>query len=219
MVALACLALLSALSVAMVVVRIAYTGDSHYSFMLWNLFLAWIPFGLALLVYDGHRRGRSGLAQLVPGVLWLLFLPNAPYIVTDYVHLRRDTSVPSWYDIILVTSAAWTGLVLGFASLFLVHSVLRRTVGPRLGWLAVVGAIALCSFGIYLGRILRWNSWDVFSRPSHLLADVRERVADPLEHPTTFAMTLLLAAFLTLAYVLVYNLAHLRGSELERRRG
>ena len=104
--ALLSLALSSGLCVALEAARIVYSGTNDYRFLVWNLFLAWIPFGLALAVYDGHRRGRLRLGL---AALWLLFFPNAPYIVTDFVHLQHTDAAPYWYDAVTVSAFAWTG--------------------------------------------------------------------------------------------------------------
>ena len=134
----------------------------------WNLLLAWIPFVVALHVYDGYRRQASRLSLWAGGLLWLVFFPNAPYIVTDFKHLRTWTGAPIWFDVVLVSAAAWCGLLLGFMSLYLLQAVVRRALGTVNAWVFVFAVLALSSFGIYLGRFLRWNSWDVFTRPGVL---------------------------------------------------
>jgi hypothetical protein len=125
----ASLAGLSALVVAMVAVRVVYTGNDYFTNLVWNLFLAWIPFGLAVYAYDGYRKG-IGRAQLwAAGGLWLLFFPNALYIVTDFKWLNEWAGAPIWYDIVLVLSAAWCGLLLGFTTLYLIQGVVRDAFG------------------------------------------------------------------------------------------
>jgi uncharacterized membrane protein len=196
---LASLAALTALVYAMVAVRVVYTGSEHYGALVWNLFLAWLPLVVALAVYDGYRRG-AGAPLLLPGAgLWLLFFPNAPYIVTDLKHLRSWTGAPIWFDAVLVCAAAWTGLALGFASLYLMQSVARRLVGSFNAWLFAVAVLALSSFGIYLGRFERWNSWDVLIQPRTLLAELGS-----LDHTRTAAVTILFTAFLAATYAAFY---------------
>src|SRR2546430_15909936 len=134
---LASLAGLSGLVVAMVAVRVSYSGNSYYEALVWNLLLAWIPFALAIYVYDAWRQGARGLLVWVAGALWLVFFPNAPYIVTDFKWLREWTGAPIWYDVVLVAAAAWCGLMLGFISLYLMQSVVRRSVGTVKAWLFV----------------------------------------------------------------------------------
>ena len=130
--------------VALVLVRYAESGSTTFMGLIWNLFLAWIPFALAVAVYDQWRRGRRASGSLFAlGALWLLFFPNAPYIVTDFVHLERTTDAPYWYDAVTVAAFAWTGVLLGFASLFLVQTVVRQWRGVVAGWAFAGVALAL----------------------------------------------------------------------------
>ena len=203
------LGLASLFCIALVAVRFGYTHEARHGGLIWNLFLAWIPFGLAIVVYDRHRAGARPLALLPLALLWLLFLPNAPYIVTDLKHLDPPGSAPLWFDVLVIAAPAWTGMLLGFFSLYLMQGVARRTAGEVAGWALVVGALGLSSFGIYLGRVLRWNSWDVLTNPRALGHDVWVRVADPTSYPHTFAMTVLLTGFLTAMYLTVYAFTRL----------
>jgi len=196
---------LTLLVYAMVGVRVAYSGSPHYGALVWNLFLAWIPLLLALAVYDGFRRGAAWPRLFAGGSLWLLFFPNAPYIVTDLKHLRTWDGMPIWYDVVLASGAAWAGLALGFVSLYLMQAVVRRLVGAVNAWFFALGVLGLSSFGIYLGRFQRWNSWDLFVQPHALLADVSMRVARPLDHPRTVAVTVLFTAFLAATYLVFYS--------------
>jgi uncharacterized membrane protein len=206
----AALALLSLFSVALVATRYVYSREPLFGWLIWNLVLAWIPFVLSIVIYDRHRAGAR-LRSLVPlGALWLLFLPNAPYILTDFKHLAPDPAVPLWVDVVVFAAPAWTGMLLGFLSLYLVQSVLRQHVGPRVTWAAAVAVLGLASFGIYLGRVLRWNSWDVLANP-RILSDLGSVVVDP----RAIAMTVLLSGFLTLSYLVVY--AFMRFEVIEER--
>ena len=216
--ALTLLGLSTALCVALVAVRIERTGTLEYRFLLWNLFLAWLPFVFALLLYDGYRRGRGRGSLFGWGALWLAFLPNAPYILTDVVHLREDGAAPLWYDAATVVAAAGTGLALGLGSLFLVQSVVTAARGPLTGWATSVVVLALSSVGVYLGRFVGVNSWDVVVDPARVLAPFAERVDDPLGAVRFLVVTGVLTAFLTVAYALVYTIAQ-PGLELDPRRG
>ncbi len=195
----AALALLSLFAVALVVARYAYSQEPRFGGLIWNLFLAWIPFGLATLVYDRHRAGARPAALLPLGALWLLFLPNAPYIVTDFKHLAPSGRVPLWFDVVVIAAPAWTGMLLGFLSLYLVQAVVSRLAGRAVGWIVAIGALGLASFGVYLGRVLRWNSWDVLTDPRLLT-----QLDGVLVEPRALAMTILLSGFLTLSYLVLY---------------
>jgi uncharacterized membrane protein len=206
----AALGLLTLFSVALIVVRYLYSSEPLFGGLIWNLFLAWIPFGLAILIYDRHRAGTRPLRLLPLAALWLLFLPNAPYILTDFKHLVPSPVVPLWVDVVVIAAPAWTGMLLGFLSLYLVQAVVRNLAGSRVAWTAAVVVLGLASFGIYLGRVLRWNSWDVLANP-HVLADLGGVLVDP----RAIGMTVLLAGFLTSSYLVLYALMQLEG--IERR--
>lgn len=205
---------------ALVLVRNLHTGNVNFRYLIWNLFLAWIPFVLAILFYDGHRRGMGAAGLTLLGCLWLLFFPNAPYIVTDFVHLSRDPdpSAPFWFDAVTIASFATVGMLLGLGSLYLVQGVVRKTLGSTAAWVVAAAALALGSVGIYLGRFVRLNSWDFLTHPQSVLALVRLRLADPLGNPRLLAVTLGTTALLAAAYLVLYVFASsgLR-LELDRR--
>jgi uncharacterized membrane protein len=192
---------------ALVAVRVAYTGAPNFPYLIWNLFLAWIPFVLSILLYDGRRRGMGVFGLTSLGGLWLLFFPNAPYIVTDFIHLERDPLSPLWYDGLTIASFAAVGLLLGLGSLYLVQSVVRDALGTRLAWSVAGGALALGSVGIYVGRFLRLNSWDFVTSPHYLLGVVSRRLADPFGNPRLLAVVLASTLLLGAAYLIVYTIA------------
>lgn len=203
------LTLASLFCVALVVARAVATETAVFAWLVWNLFLAWVPFVLALVVYDGRRRGTSAKVLVPLSLLWLVFFPNAPYILTDFVHLEQDLVAPVWFDALMFASFAFTGLLLGYASLYLMQAVVRARYGVLAGWAAAIGALAVSSVGIYLGRFVRVNSWDVVANPDFLLGIARLRLEDPLGNPKLIAVALLFSAFLTVTYIVVYSLAAL----------
>ena len=203
--------------VALVAVRGLESGSPKFAGLIWNLFLAWIPFVLAVAVYDGWRRRRAGGSLVVLGALWLLFFPNAPYIVTDFVHLERTAEAPYWYDAVLVSAFAWTGVMLGFASLFLMQTVVRQWRGVAAGWAFAATAIGLGSLGIYLGRFLRLNSWDALEHPSVLPRIAHAVARDPFAYQEAIGVTVLFTVALGFAYFLLYNFAVV-GRELDVER-
>jgi uncharacterized membrane protein len=198
------LAVLSLFVLAMVIARVLYTRTLDHAGIAWNLFLAWVPFVVALVVYARARSGISRPALVALGGLWLLFFPNAPYIVTDLKHIGDTGGMPVLYDVLLLSAAAWTGLLLGLTSLFLIHAVARRLLGVVSAWGLVVGVLAAGSFGIYLGRVQRWNSWDVFVRPGTLLSQIANGF-----HAAPLALTALLTSFLLASYLVFYSFARM----------
>lgn len=198
------LGLSSALSAAFCIFRIWYSETFVYFFLNWNLLLAWIPLGLALLLWHLHRRAqRTRLLMLGVFAGWLLFFPNAPYIVSDLMHLGPRNGVPIWFDAIMVFSFAWNGLILGFVSLWLVQQWVAGWLGSAAGWMLVVCTLGATGFGIYLGRFQRWNSWDILVQPTGLLRDIAVLVANPFDSPRTVGVTVLFAGFLMVAYLTV----------------
>lgn len=209
------LVLASGLCVLLLTAREWHTGTNGYRFLVWNLLLAWIPFLLSLLLYDAFQRGRSRAGVVLVGALWLLFLPNAPYMVTDLVHLGEIPGAPLWFDGAMISAFAATGLLLGLGSVILVHAVALRVLGRLLGWLALLPVLGLCSFGVLLGRFGRLNSWDVLVRPARLGDLLAVRLADPLGNGRAVAAAIAYTAFLALAYLVLYTLSSLR-LELEQ---
>ena len=196
----------------MLEVRIRQTGDAYYRFLVWNLILAWVPLAVALLAYERARRGVDVVVAAFV-VVWLLFFPNAPYILTDFIHLNENAVAPVWYDALMLSAFAWTALLLGFASLLLIQVVIRRALGPVLGWLAVVAALALASLGVYIGRFIRFNSWDALLHPRLVARVVRAQLE--AESPKMAAALVALTGFLLVGYSVVYAFGGLR-FELER---
>ena len=189
-----------------VTARVVYLESLETTNLVWNLFLAWIPLLLALFVYDRYRRGTP-IARLVPPlVLWLLFLPNAPYIVTDFVHLSATRVPPLWFDGVELSAFAWTGMLLGFVSLYLVHAVLRHRFGAPAGWLVVLFVLALASAGVYLGRVKRWNSWDLLTQPGQRLAELHAHVGDPAGLAKAIAVSAGVTSLLAASYLVFYLL-------------
>jgi uncharacterized membrane protein len=204
--------------VALVLVRYVESGSPKFSGLVWNLVLAWVPFVLAVVVYDRWRRGRRATASVFAlGALWLLFFPNAPYIVTDFVHLEQTSDAPYWYDAVTVSAFAWTGVLLGFASLFLMQTVVRQWRGVVSGWIFAGVAIALGSLGIYLGRVLRLNSWDALEHPSVLPRIAHTVARDPFRYSEAIGVTVLFTVALGFAYFLLYSFAVV-GRELDVER-
>lgn len=201
-----------ALSTAMIAYRLFWTREFTYSFLLWNLFLAAIPLGLSLLL--GMMTPERRRFWLLPiSALWLLFFPNAPYILTDLLHLGRYSGIPLWYDLLLIVTAAWNGLMLGYASLL----DMQRFVEERLGWLAgwafSTGVLALSGYGVYLGRFHRWNSWDIVTNPFSLAYDILDTLLHPNHHHRAVGVTVLLGAFLLLGYLTLRALGRLQVAE------
>ena len=197
---------LSLLSLSLLELRMLVRGDGKYSFLAWNLFLAWIPLVLAVVAVALWRSDRR-ISAALPLILWLLFFPNAPYVVTDFVHLHDIGGMPRWFDSLMLGSFALTAVALGFVSLYLIQNLIRDTVGDRWSWLTALTVIGLSGIGIYLGRVYQLNSWNVL-QPGKLLAALAARDSAAQEHGAL--LTLLLTFFLAATYVAGQHLAQRR---------
>jgi uncharacterized membrane protein len=202
----------SLVCVGLIAGRSWYSHTYHYWFLLWNLALAWVPFVFAAIAYSlaSARRAVLYVLILAAAILWLAFFPNAPYILTDFLHLgSMGDIVPGWFDVLMLYWFAWTGLILGIVSLYLMQEIVARGLGMTAGWVFVVVAAGLGSFGIYLGRFLRWNSWDIVRRPGPLADELLGRVTDPASQPRLLGFTLLFSLLFLFIYVAVYIFAKL----------
>jgi len=209
------LALASALCLLLELVREVHYAAVDYRFLVWNLVLAWIPLTLALLVYDRYQDG-TGLARTAPALaLWLLFLPNAPYIVTDVKWLGEYHGGSPVYDAFLIALAALLGLALGFVSIYLVQTVVAARYGRPMGWALAWAALVLSGLGVYLGRFQRWNSWDVFTEPTRVVGQLASAALDPLAHGRPLAWSIAFAVASCTGYALFYAVlgTQLRGLE------
>ncbi|MDQ1301535.1 MAG: hypothetical protein QG637_1457, partial [Chloroflexota bacterium] len=215
----ATLAFATAVCVAMLAARIRYSGSRDHLHMLWNLFLAWLPLLAALTVYNLKKPDqRSAWLLIAPSAfLWLVFFPNAPYMVTDLLNLRPWGNIPMWYDVLMLSAFAWTGAFLGLVSLYFMHTLVRRSAGMAAGWLFALFVLTLTGFGVYLGRFPRWNSWDLFFNADVLLADIWSHMRDPLAHPRTIVFSGLFSLCITAMYLMLSAMVHLRPETHETR--
>lgn len=192
---------LSAVCVAALGVRVWLTGSLRYGFLGWNLFLAWLPYLAALGATALARCGRPGVIPI--GIVWLLFWPNAPYIVTDAIHLRRPGAMPGWFDAGLVAIFAATGVALGLLSLLLMHRIVAARHGRAAGWLLVALAVPLGAVGIYLGRVHRFNSWDAVADPLGILRVLALDPSGPLSNAQMLALLAGMTGCLGVGYLVV----------------
>ena len=142
----------------LITARIIYSGSFRFIFMSWNIFLAWIPFVLSCY-FEAYRK-KEKWKQAFLFASWLLFFPNALYIVTDLIHLEASTNVPLWYDAVLLFASSFIGLMMAFISLQKAEYLLLGYFGDKTVKGMIAGILFLGAFGVYLGRFQRWNSWD-----------------------------------------------------------
>lgn len=193
--------------------RVEFSGTKHFLFLNWNLFLAFVPWLLTVILSMSRNLQKSRLAVFGMLGVWLLFFPNASYILTDLFHLSHHSSMPIWFDLVLILSFAWTGLLYGFLSLWNLEELMEQFLSKRMiTWISVF-LLFVSSFGIYIGRYLRWNSWDILHRPGRLMGDVGDRLFNPFDHSRTWGMTIFMGLFLVMLYFTFRILRNSKNSE------
>lgn len=205
------LALLSAVSVGLLSFRILSSDSMRYVFLFWNLVLAAIPLALAWwLLIRVRKYGWLKWQQIGLSFLWLIFLPNSFYLITDLIHLRPNFEADLLFDIVLLMSFIVTGLILGFVGVYMLHRELdARLTRPLYGY-GIIGVVLLAvSFAVCLGRYTRWNTWDILLQPAGLLFDVSDRVINPSSHLQTYQTTFILFLLLFATYAVIYEGARL----------
>jgi uncharacterized membrane protein len=197
--------LLSAATIFLLAVRVLLSGTARYWFIPENLALAWASFLVAWIISRELtiRRWSSWQNQALT-FLWVIVLPNAWYVLTDFVHIYPNGEVSQIYDIILMSLLALTGFSLGLASLYLVHSELLKRLSCTKSYILIEVAILLSSFAVYLGRDLRWNSWDVIKNPAGVIVNVSDRIIDPFGSPRALNLTLLFFFLVSVVYGAVW---------------
>jgi uncharacterized membrane protein len=196
-------------------VRWLKTDLTTYYTLNVNLFLAWIPAVFALIAYNAYRKGSCFGAFIALGcaAVWLLFFPNAPYLITDLVHLRPREEMPYWFDQILYMAFAFTGCYLGMVSLILMQSLARRSCGWIASWIFTMASLVAAGFGIYIGRFLRFNSWDLITNPKPLLKEIFNWFRHPKSNSDAFIFALTFSLFFAAVYFVVVAILNLRRAE------
>ncbi|MES2619738.1 MAG: DUF1361 domain-containing protein [Bacteroidota bacterium] len=190
------LMLLSAFCFILQMARMYQSETLSYIFLPFNLILAWIPLLIARLAQ--HQQSTLKLAALLCG--WIIFFPNSAYIITDLIHLKPRNDIPFWYDTTMLFVFAFTGFITGLLSAVLIYRRLKQTFSTVKCKAIMVAVMFLSGYGIYIGRFLRWNSWDIALHPVSILCDTFVRIANPVEHPQTYAVSIVTGVLLTLTF-------------------
>jgi uncharacterized membrane protein len=187
--------------------RVALSRNGMYLFLAWNMFLAGVPLVISRTLVKQTAINVRALCLLL---CWLIFFPNAPYIITDVFHLIQRPAVPKWFDLLILVSAAWNGLIMGVVSLMQLERFLLKHLKKITVNLFVFLSLITSAFGVYLGRFLRFNSWDVLTNRGSLLHEVLSRFINPLEHPRTWGFTVLFGSMLLIIHYTVKKLADIK---------
>ena len=187
-------------AVLLLAFRIYKTESPHFIFLIWNLFLAGIPWTISSLMIISPLLRKRLVILVISGIIWILFIPNTFYLLTDLFHLNYKNLAPVWYDLVLILSFAWAGLILGFSSLKDLELILSEKINKKIIPALTVIILFIISFGIYLGRFLRWNSWNIINEPTNLIYDITDRITNPVDHTETWGMTILTGILLNLIW-------------------
>jgi uncharacterized membrane protein len=190
-------------SVLLICARVTATGYFTYLFLVWNLFLAFIPYAISEWFYQRIPVIENRWKRLIVLTGWLVFVPNSFYIVTDLFHLEQFDNAPKWFDLLLLFSFAWNGLLFGILSVRRIETIITAIYGERYSIFFLLVVMWLNAFGIYIGRYLRYNSWDVIGRPFSLLEEMLEVIFHPIRNSMEWGMITLWAAFMALFYITI----------------
>lgn len=193
-------------SCLLLVARVFITGHLTYIFLVWNLFLAFLPYAITEWLWAHSRVAKSKWKLMAAMIPWLLLIPNSFYILTDLFHLDNFHSAPKWFDLLLIFSFAWNGLLLGLTSVRKTESILEALSGRGFSLFIVFAVMWLNAFGIYIGRYLRFNSWDVITQPFSLFNEMFEILLHPVRNKMEWGMMMVYALFMTLLYITIKKL-------------
>jgi len=201
------LGIMSSFCFSLSILRVYLSDNTFYISLNWNLFLSFIPWIISHALTN-RKNLTNRFFKWTMFLMWLVFFPNSVYILTDLFHLRRASGFPIWFDFILITSFAWTGFVFGLISLLNIEKFLcgifkRSFVNIILTLLLFVG-----SYGVYIGRYLRWNSWDIIMQPILIAGDIKDQLTDPMTHKGTWGMTILMGVLLNMMFWSIKLLRH-----------
>jgi len=161
------------LAVVPIVLRTLVWETTSFFYLLWNILLAFIPLALSTIALLQPRKGVfNKIIFIACLVLWLLFIPNAPYLVTDIIHLGEIKAVPILFDSFLLFATALLGVITFCLSLEQIEKIILEKFSKRKTFFAMTLIILLISFGMYLGRFARFNSWDIFTDHQSLIGHI-----------------------------------------------
>jgi uncharacterized membrane protein len=190
-------------TILLLIARIIYTGEFTYAFYMWNLFLALIPLVASSRLIHQNKLGIIAVAWLS---LWLLFFPNSPYLVTDLFHFKERSGCPQWFDLVLVSSATWNGIFTGILSLLQVERFLKKFFENKWVQLSLAFFIILCGYGVYMGRFLRFNSWDLIIDPIGVGSYIKNSLVHPHQNLSLWAFTVVFSGMFGIIFFTIKNL-------------
>ncbi|HEX6332952.1 MAG TPA: DUF1361 domain-containing protein [Flavisolibacter sp.] len=189
-------------SICITIIRVLYTSQLMFVWLQWNLFLAVVPY-LITRNLGSVSKPVSRWRLLVTAAVWLLFIPNAFYIITDLFHLVERDPVPLWFDLALILSFVWNGIILGILSVRQMEMALEQRFRLPSEWVFILPVMFLNALGVYIGRVLRYNSWDILARPFSLISDIGYLLVHPVRNRDDWSMIICYTLLMTIIYVTV----------------
>ncbi|MFI5187251.1 MAG: DUF1361 domain-containing protein [Chitinophagales bacterium] len=194
-------------SLCLLIVRMIMSARLSYGFLAWNLFLAFVPYFISEWL-GSHQKILRNRVKLFSSIFaWLLFMPNSFYILTDLFHLETAGNAHPWFDLTLILSFAWNGILLGVLSIQKMETLLKKTKGKFISVFVIGAVMWLNAFGIYIGRFLRFNSWDIFINPFSLLSEIASILFSPYDYRYAWAMSLCFTGFMVIVYYTMKKLS------------
>jgi len=190
-------------STVLLIIRMMATKSFYYIFLEWNLFLAFIPYVVSGILFKHRWLRTNNYLLALFGLIWILFIPNAFYILTDLFHLGETGAAPLWFDLLLILSFAWNGMVMGILSVRQMEKIFHEKFSTRNELIFLYPVMWLNALGVYIGRYLRFNSWDIITSPFRLVIDIFELLTHPFAHKNAFAMVITYSVFMTLIYLTI----------------
>ena len=197
----------SCFSCLLLMIRMIVTNSIEYIFLPWNLFLAFVPYWITWWMTTNVAIIENKIKLIIALGTWLLFIPNSFYIITDLFHLIHVRSAPKWFDLLLIFSFAWNGIICGIILVRRVEIIITVIRKKQVSIFLVFLVMWVNAFGIYIGRFLRYNSWDIISDPFSLAADIVNMILHPFQNGYAWGMTLGYAVFITFVYFTIKKLS------------
>lgn len=194
------------LAIVLNILRIFLFNNTTFTYLFWNIFLATIPFCISsLLILYTSKDDFLKPFFIIGFILWFLFLPNAPYVVTDFIHLGRIHGVPVLYDTFLLFTSAWACLLMGLYSLNHIERIFLLKFSKKVTNTIIFVVILFASFGVYLGRFLRFNSWDIFTSHDSLVSSIGKIFSGANNYDNVYAYVVLFFFFIYVSYISFKN--------------
>lgn len=188
------------------ILRIVLFGTHSFLYIFWNIFLASVPFIMSsFMLIRINKSNFYNPISIFCFIIWFLFLPNAPYVITDFIHLGEVRNVPVMYDIILLFTSSIVSMLFGLYSMEQMEKILAHKFSEKLIKVIMLLIIFFTSFGIYLGRTLRFNSWDLFVNYHSLFQAIREIFMNSSKHINAYFYTVIFFFLIYTSYIAFKN--------------